>query len=954
MKKFRIFVILGLIMCAMLVLTTACGKEALSAPVGYKVDETNKLTWLEVENARSYVVEITNADSGEKKQESSNKESISLARLSEGDYEIRIKAIPGEIRGKSKYKESKWSSILYFHKDFENGCIYKLVGNSEYTVEDVGTAKGDITMPSVYRGKPVTAIADSAFRSSDIESIVISDTVRSIGEKAFWSCSQLTSVVIPSSVETIGASAFQSCYALQSVEIPGSVETINEDTFIYCRGLKKVVIHEGVKAIGETAFWRCYNLTELKIADSVTTIGELAFSEATSLTSLSLGAGLETIGDSAFLGCTALESVAFASQGNLKTIRDKAFQRCEKLEIVNLPEGLETIGLNAFYNSSALHTVTIPSTVTSVGAAAFQGTQLYKSAVQNDDTYIYADKWLIAIHTNKKATLMEVTDTAIKNDCVGIAAQVFRDLPELKAVTLPASIKYICEDAFFACPKLNKFVSPKDGVTHIFPYAFAYCQTLSNIKLGEGLKVIDRYAFFDCKLLDNSTFENSSIIPKSVEKIGTNAFKGTKLWENPGSDGVIYAGNWVVGMVATNNSDQTVVLKDGTIGIGDYAFYENSFISGISGLAQVQHIGYGAFYKCSNLTSVTLNNNLKKIEDYTFYGCTRLVEVEMPRNLQSIGRSAFYKCQWLDSVDLSKSKVQTIGEYAFFSCINLKSVNLGEHLTSLGARSFALCESLQEITLPDSLKVVSTRAFYKCKALSSIQFGAGVENIEQQAFQGCTDLTEIVLPDNIKTIGVRAFKDCTQVEKIVFGNGVETIEKYAFYNLSSLKSLVISDCIQRVGEFAFKGATSLQSAVIHSDVDEIGKYVFHGCTNLTIYTDAQTEQDGWIKGWNSTYRPIVYGCTLSEDGTYVVSVEYNEDTIAYQNGKVLTAPQREGYYCIGWSTDPNATEAMYAVEELANCPKQTVLYAVWKEGVEVEEEIENSTEDESAESEAQA
>ena len=952
MKKFRIFAILGLIICAMLALATSCGKEALSTPVGYKVDESNKLTWLEVENARSYVVEITNADSGEKKETPSNKESISLAKLEEGDYEIRIKAIPGEIRGKSEYKESEWSSILYFHKDFENGCVYKLAGNGEYVVEDAGTAKGAITVPSVYRGKPVTAIADNAFRNSDIESIVISNTVKSIGEKAFWSCTELTSVTIPSSVESIGESAFQSCYSLQSVEIPGSIETINKNTFIYCRELKKVVIHEGVKVIDESAFYRCYSIAELEIANSVTKIGSRAFSEATALISLTLGTDLEMIDVEAFMGCTGLESITFATESMLKTIGDYAFQRCEKVEVVNFPQGLEAIGVNAFYNSKALHTVTIPSTVVTVGAKAFHATQLYRTAVENNDKYIYADKWLIGVHEDVQATLTDVKEVDIKEDCVGISEQTFKYFPELKTVTLPTSVKYIGEYAFYACPKLNKFVSPKGGVTHIAPYAFAYCEILSNIRLGEGLQVIDRYAFYGCKQLNNSTLENSSIIPKSVEKIGTNAFKDTMLWENPGSDGVIYAGDWVVGMSRTSLSGSTISLKEGTRGIADYAFYKDPLIRGVSGLSKVEHIGYGAFYNCTNLTSVTLNNNLKKIEDYTFYGCMLLVEVEMPRALESSGRSAFYKCGWLDSVDLSKSKVKAIGEYAFYECINLKSVDLGKYLETLGARSFASCESLREVTLPDTLEVIPTRAFYKCTALTDIQFGTGVTTIEQQAFQG-TGLKEIVLPDNITTVGARAFKDCTQVEEIVFGSGIKTINEYAFYNLTSLKSLVLPASIQNVGDFAFKGATSLKSVVVSSEVKEIGKYVFHGCAELTIYTDAQAEQEGWNKSWNSARRPIVYGCTLSEDKTYVVSVELDEDSIAYYNGKVITAPQREGYHCIGWSTNPNATEATYPVEELVNCPKETVLYAVWAEGDEVEEEEESGVE-EGAEGETQA
>ncbi len=950
MKKFRIFVILGLIMCAMLAFATACGKEALATPVGYKVDEKNKLTWLEVENARSYVVEITNVDSGEKEETPSNKESISLAKLEEGDYEIRIKAIPGEIRGKSEFKESEWSSILYFHKDFENGCIYKLVGNSEYVVEDAGTAKGAIEVPEVYRGKPVTAIADSAFRNSDVESVVISKTVKSIGEKAFWSCAELTSVTIPSSVQTIGASAFQSCYSLKSVEIPGSIETINKDTFIYCRELEKVVINEGVKTICETAFWRCDNLTDLQIANSVTSIDKLAFAEARSLTSLSLGKGLETIGESAFQACTKLANLTFHAESSLKTIGVKAFQNCSELTSVALPAGLQTIDTNAFYNASSLETVTIPSSVVSVGAKAFHATALYKQAVEEENLYIYADKWLIGVHSAQAGTLADVTDEALRNDCIGIAAQTFSTFPELKTVTLPKSVKHVGEYAFYSCPKLNKFVSPKDGVTDIANAAFAYCEMLSNVRLGEGLTTIGKYAFLGCVSLDNSTIQNTSIIPKSVEKIGVSAFKDTMLWTKPDDSGIIYAGSWVVGYDADKAaSNQMPTLKDGTIGISDYAFYENTQLTGVSKLSQVEYNGYGAFYNCKNLTTVTLNRALTKIEDYTFYGCERLVEVEMPRSLESIGRSAFYKCKWLNSVDLSKSKVESIGEYAFYECINLKEIKLGEDLTSIGARAFVSCESLEEIILPDTLKSILLRTFYKCTSLKTINFGLGVETIGEQAFQGCSALTEIILPDNIKTVGVRAFKDCTNVTLIDLGNGVETIENYAFYNLEALKSLVLPENVQSIGDFAFKGAKALKSAIVSSEVEEMGKYVFHGCNELTLYTDAQASQEGWNKSWNSARRPVVYGCSLSEDKTYVVSVELNDDSIVYHSGKVITAPQRAGYYCAGWATSPNATEAVYQVKDLADCPKQTVLYAVWKEAVEPEEDLNDNSSAESSE-----
>ena len=81
--------------------------------------------------------------------------------------------------------------------------------------------------------------------------------VTSIGNRAFYYCSDLTSVTIPNSVTSIGASAFYYCSYLTSVTIPNSVTSIGDYAFSNCRGLTSVTIGNGVTSIGESAFFGC-------------------------------------------------------------------------------------------------------------------------------------------------------------------------------------------------------------------------------------------------------------------------------------------------------------------------------------------------------------------------------------------------------------------------------------------------------------------------------------------------------------------------------------------------------------------------------------------------------------------------------------------------------------------------------------------------------------------------
>ena len=145
-----------------------------------------------------------------------------------------------------------------------------------------GTA-ADVTIPSRYKGKPVTMIDHAAFFNSVVTSVTIPDSVTSIGDNAFGFCSQLTNISIPNSVTSIGFSAFAHCTSLKSITLPSSLSSISEALFSGCSQLTTIHIPDSVPSIQSCAFYHCRNLETIRIPVSVTLIETDAFAGCPSL-----------------------------------------------------------------------------------------------------------------------------------------------------------------------------------------------------------------------------------------------------------------------------------------------------------------------------------------------------------------------------------------------------------------------------------------------------------------------------------------------------------------------------------------------------------------------------------------------------------------------------------------------------------------------------------------------
>ena len=131
-------------------------------------------------------------------------------------------------------------------------------------------AAADVTIPSRYKGKPVTTIGHAAFFNSAVTSVTIPDSVTSISDSAFINCPQLTNISIPNSVTYIGFSAFNSCTSLKSITLPSSLSTIQSYAFCNCGNLETIRIPVSVTSIGNCAFADCPSLMTVTYPGSKT------------------------------------------------------------------------------------------------------------------------------------------------------------------------------------------------------------------------------------------------------------------------------------------------------------------------------------------------------------------------------------------------------------------------------------------------------------------------------------------------------------------------------------------------------------------------------------------------------------------------------------------------------------------------------------------------------------
>lgn len=361
---------------------------------------------------------------------------------------------------------------------FEEGSRLTTIGEAAFDfpyLTEIGT---NGVLPAF-----VNSIGEYAFANTAITRIVIPEGVKELKPYTFLGVSnygdpdsKLESVILPQSLETIGERAFYMCNRLKTIELPDGLKVIGSEAFRQS-GLTEIIIPNSVTSIGSGAFMRCASLVKAVLSNSIDEITSSLFRDCSSLSDITIHDGVKKIDNIAFSGCTSLVSVVLPN--SIKTFGTVDLDRgyygggifagCTKLETVNLPTSLTELGFDNFENCKKLKRLDFPSGIT------------YISCGYNCNE-------------------LEIVTFAPGCAPKFIWPQSFLSAWALRSITIPASVESIRDHAFAGCLGMTGIVfADQRTLTQIGDAAFSSCTGVQNIIVPDSVATIGLNAFKDVK-----------------------------------------------------------------------------------------------------------------------------------------------------------------------------------------------------------------------------------------------------------------------------------------------------------------------------------------------------------------------------------------------------------------------------------------------------------------------
>ena len=800
------------------------------------------------------------------------------------------------------------ATLTYFPSDTLQNIQLEISASAETTTEPqvwiednltwTLTADGKLTISGTGAMKDYNA-ADNlspAYMNSDVKKVVIEDGVTSIGELAFFKCSNLTNITIPDSVTCIEYAAFHGCSSLSSITIPNSVTSIGVYAFVICSSLTSITIPDGVTSIGYGAFSECSSLKTISLSCK-SSLKKSDFGEQANLVSYT---------NQHLLTKTAAKAATCAESGNKEYWTCK---HCGKYFLsddanpatATAVELSETV-IPALKHKNATTRGAVKPTETAPGYSGDRYCPDCNTVLEKGYTYWVEDNLTWKLYED--GTLNISGTGAMKDYNSSDNPSPVYNNSNVKKVVIEDGVTSIGNSAFNECISLTSITIP-DSVTSIGTYAFSGCRSLTSITIPDSVTSIGAYAFQSCSNLTSIT------IPDSVTSIGASAF------------------NSCSGLTS-------ITIPDSVTSIGNFAFSYCISLTSITIPDSVTSIGSYAFYNCKNLTTISLSckSSLKKSDfgdkaDLVSYTNQHLLTKTAAKaaTCSESGNKEYWTCEHCGKYFLSDDtnpetakaveQAETIipashkltkveakaatcsedGNKAYWTCEHCGKYFLSDDTNPETAKAVELSETILpaiqhknaelrnaseptetspgysgDLYCPDCDKVVEkgytywnegnlTWKLYEDGTLNISGTGAmkdynaddnpspaynnskvkkiviekGVTSVGDYAFRSCNNLTSIMISNSVTSIGNSAFFYCTSLTSVTIPDNVTSIENYAFA-YTGLKSITIPDSVTNIGNYAFAGCKDLTSITIPDSVTSIGNSAFYNCSSLTSIT----------------------------------------------------------------------------------------------------------------------
>lgn len=581
------------------------------------------------------------------------------------------------------------------------------------------------------------------------------------GIGVFDGCSSLESIVLPDSVTSIGGRAFIGCSALRRVNIPDSVTSIGHRAFHALLNLEGISIPESVTSVGELAFYKVPNNFELSMPNRTgefTCRGGFARSGITKINNLgnttSIG-GYSSIeypmgqGIGVFSLCLSLTDVILPP--TLTVLNDGCFYGCSNLVNMPLPEGMITLGSQVLQGCINLIVSSLPKSLTTIGAHNFYKNMNLPDDIDFPNLTSMASAFM---RTNIRRILNLGKITTTSHSTVEYATPngigPFAYCVNLIYAELPETLGHLCHGMFYGCTSLEAIVlrNPTPATLGTAPFNSTTCPFFVPNESVEAYKSATGWSAFA-----------SRIYPLSIYEAG--GLANLITFADPAVEAIVLA-NWDNGDGYFMKSEAEAVTDIG----GKFA--KNAEITSFDEFAEFKNVTYidGAkanwdyrgFINCSALRSISLPEGIKinnggwvDIKGGAFVGSA----VENIGNLDKVSYIGNYTFRNVATLSwdgkYNNPTLTYIGGESFLGCTNFKAQLILPNLQTLGDYAFDSSGVTKVLDLGSITKVSGSYP-------AGGPFGH---------FRNCQNLTTVVLPETLTEIGDYAFSSCPNLSVVV-------------------------------------------------------------------------------------------------------------------------------------------------------------------------------------------